>query len=124
VTKILLSFSKSSLNIFPPYTSIISTIESAHLDESFNEGTIVNDLPPFSINNSLYSSSISYNVSKLSAVKAGERTSIFSMPLFGKLSRTSSVKGSSQFFVNLDWNETVYLSGGRLNLLAISLVVS
>ena len=59
-------------------------------------------LPPFSINNSLYSSSISYNVSKLSAVKAGDRTSIFSMPLLGKLSRTSSVKGSSQFFVNLD----------------------
>ena len=103
---------------------MIFTIESAHLEESFNEGTIVKELPPFSINNSLYSSSISYNVSKLSAVKAGERTSIFSMPLLGKLSRTSSVKGSSQFFVNLDWNETVYLSRDRLNLLAISLVVS
>ena len=103
---------------------MIFTIESAHLEESFNEGTIVKELPPFSINNSLYSSSISYNVSKLSAVKAGERTSIFSMPLLGKPSRTSSVKGSSQFFVNLDWNETVYLSGEILNLLAISLVVS
>ena len=124
MTKILLSFSKSSLNIFPPYTSIISAIESAHLDESFNEGTIVNDLPPFSINNSLYSSSISYNVSKLSAVKAGDKTSIFFIPLLGKSSRTLSVKGSIQFFVYLDWNETVYLSDGRLNLLAISLVVS
>ena len=124
MTKILLSFSKSSLNIFPPYDSIIFTIESAHLDESFNEGTIVSDLPPFSINNSLYSSSISYNVSKLSAVKAGDRTSIFFIPLLGKPSRTSSVKGSIQFFVNLDWNETVYFFDGRLNLLAISLVVS
>ena len=103
---------------------MIFTIESAHLEESFNEGTIVKELPPFSINSSLYSSSISYNVSKLSAVKAGDKTSMFFIPLVGNPSRISSVNGSSQFFVNLDWNETVYLSGGRLNLLAISLVVS
>jgi len=54
------------------------------------------------VNNSLYSSPISIIVSKQSAVNAGEKTKMFLLPSLGKDSNTSSVKGLSHLFVNLD----------------------